>query len=228
MRAQRYSQGTASSASGVAAADKRYGKVYDARVIRRLWPFMAPYASRLLLATICMLGVALSQLLAPYLIKLGLDGYIAPGNLASLAVIVCVYAGNAVIGGLLQYRQMLLLERTAQYMLRDLRQALFAHLMRLALAFYDRSAVGVLMSRVQNDVGNLQDLLANGMLGTVSDFLTLTGILVVMLSIHPTLTLITFTVVPPMALITAYWRTRSRRAFAQVRTALAQVNAGLQ
>src|SRR5262245_42226982 len=109
MRAQRNSQGTASSAPGTAAADKRYGKVYDARVLRRLWPFMAPYASRLLLASVCMLGVALSHLLAPYLIKLSLDGYIAPGNLAGLTLIVCVYAGNAVLGWLLQYRQMLLL-----------------------------------------------------------------------------------------------------------------------
>jgi len=229
MRAQRYSQGgAAASPPGAAAADKRYGKVYDTRVIRRLWPFMAPYTSSLLLATACMLGVALSHLIAPYLVKLSLDGYITQGNLPGLAIIVCVYAGNAVVAWLLQYRQMLLLERTAQRLLRDLRQALFAHLMRLDLSFYDRNAVGRLMSRVQNDVGNLQDLLTSGMLGTLSDFLTLAGILVVMLWIHPTLTLITFTVVPPMGLITVYWRTRARRAFAQVRSALAQVNAGLQ
>jgi ABC-type multidrug transport system fused ATPase/permease subunit len=100
--------------------------------------------------------------------------------------------------------------------------------MRLDLSFYDRNAVGRLMSRVQNDVGNLQDLFTSGVLGTIGDFLTLVGILVVLLSMHPTLTLITFTVVPPMVLITMYWRTRARRAFAQVRMALAQVNAGLQ
>lgn len=229
MRAQQHSQrAAAASPPGAAGVDTRYGKVYDARVIRRLWPFMAPYTSHLLLATACLLGVTLSHLIAPYLVKLSLDGYITHGNLSGLTLMVCVYAGNAVVAWLLQYRQMLLLERTAQRLLLDLRQTLFAHLMRLDLAFYDRNAVGRLMSRVQNDVGNLQDLLTNGMLGTLGDFVTLTGILVVMLSMHPTLTLITFTVIPPMALITVYWRTRSRRAFAQVRSALAQVNAGLQ
>ena len=229
MRAQRYrQQRPAASPPGIAAEDTRYGKAYDAHVIRRLWPFMAPYTSSLLLATGCMLVVALSHLLAPYLVKLSLDRYIAYGNLPGLTVIVCVYAGNAMVGWLLQYRQMLLLERMAQQILLDLRQALFAHLMRLDLSFYDRNAVGRLMSRVQNDVGNLQDLLTNGMLGTVSDFLTLAGILVVMLSMHATLTLITFSVVPPMALMTVYWRNRSRRAFMQVRSTLAQVNAGLQ
>lgn len=229
MRAQRYSQrGAASSPPGAAAQDRRYGKVYDARVLRRLWLFLAPYKSSLLLATVCMLGVSLSHLMAPYLVKLSLDGYITHGDLPGLTVMVCLFAGNAVLAWLLQYRQMLLLERTAQRMLLDLRQALFAHLMRLDLAFYDRHAVGLLMSRVQNDVGNLQDLLTNGMLGTVGDFLTLAGILVVMLSMHPTLTLVTFMVVPPMVLLTVYWRNRSRRAFTQVRSALAQVNAGLQ
>jgi ATP-binding cassette subfamily B protein len=229
MRAQRHGQpGSVSSPPGAAAEDKRYGKVYDTRVIRRLWPFMAPYTSSLVLATACMLGVSLSHLMAPYLVKLSLDGYIMQGNLSGLTVIVGIYAGNAVAAWLLQYRQMLLLERTAQRMLLDLRQALFAHLMRLDLSFHDRNAVGRLMSRVQNDVGNLQDFLTSGMLGTISDFLTLAGILVVMLLMHPTLTLITFTVVPPMALLTVYWRTRSRRAFTQVRIALSQVNAGLQ
>ena len=183
MRAhQRSQRESGSRPPGAAAEEKRCGKVYDARVMRRLWQFMAPYTSSLLLAMACMFGVSLSHLIAPKLVQLSLDGYITQGDLAGLTVLVCIYAGNAGLAWLLQYRQMLLLERTAQCMLLDLRQALFAHLMRLDLAFYDRNAVGRLMSRVQNDVGNLQDLLTSGMLGTVGDFLTLAGILVVMLS----------------------------------------------
>jgi ABC-type multidrug transport system fused ATPase/permease subunit len=225
---QRSQRGPEARPPGAAAEEKRYGKVYDARVIRRLWPFMAPYASRLLLATACMLGVSLSHLFAPYLVKLSLDRYIATSNLAGLTALVCFYASNAVLGWIMQYRQALILERVAQRLLLDLRQALFTHLMRLDLSFYDRNAIGRLMSRVQNDVGNLQDLLTSGMLGTIGDFVTLGGILVVMLSMHPLLTLITFTVVPPMVLITFYWRNRARHAFGQVRRALAQVNADLQ
>jgi ABC-type multidrug transport system fused ATPase/permease subunit len=229
MRAyQRSQQGPWSRPSSATQEEKRYGKAYDARVVRRLWPFMAPYASSLLLATACMLGVSLSHLLAPYLVKLSLDRYIANADLAGLTVLVCLYAGNALVAWIMQYQQTLRLERMAQRVLLDLRQALFTHLMRLDLSFYDRNAVGVLMSRIQNDVGNLQDLLTNGMLGTLSDFVTLGGIFIVMLSLDPLLTLITFAVVPPMVLLTLYWRTRARRAFGQVRMALAQVNASLQ
>jgi ABC-type multidrug transport system fused ATPase/permease subunit len=228
MRASHRSQQGPWSRPASAAGEKRYGKAYDARVVRRLWPFMAPYTSSLFLATACMLGVSLSHLLAPYLVKLSLDRYIVNADLAGLTAIVCLYAGNAMVAWVLQYQQTLRLERMAQRVLLDLRQALFTHLMRLDLSFYDRHAVGVLMSRIQNDVGNLQDLLTNGMLGTLSDFLTLGGIFIVMLSLDPLLTLITFAVVPPMVVLTLYWRTRARHAFGQVRTALAQVNASLQ
>src|SRR5262245_23273947 len=107
MRAYQRSQQGPWSRSSSAAEEKRYGKAYDARVIRRLWPFMAPYTSSLLLATACMLGASLSHLMAPYLVKLSLDRYITHGNLPGLTVIVCVYAGNAVVAWLLQYRHMI-------------------------------------------------------------------------------------------------------------------------
>jgi ABC-type multidrug transport system fused ATPase/permease subunit len=207
---------------------KRYGKVYDARIMRRLWPFLAPYKTGLGLAIVCMIGAAGSHLAAPYLIKLTLDDVIGRRDLSGLAVMVLLFVGNAVAGWLLQYGETLSMARTAQRILFDLRRALFAHLMRLDLSFYDRQAVGRLMSRVQNDVGTLQDLFTSGILSTIGDLLLLVGILGVMMSMHATLTLITCSVVPLVVLLTICWRTRSRRAFQRVRATLARVNALLQ
>ncbi|MGQ4807237.1 putative ABC transporter ATP-binding protein [Candidatus Entotheonellaceae bacterium PAL068K] len=208
--------------------EQRYGKVYDSRIMRRLWPFVAPYKAGLGLAAVCMLGGALSHLAAPYVIKLTLDGTIAHGDLAALTLMTFLYAGNAIAGWALQYGQTLYMARTAQRVLLEIRRALFQHLMRLDLAFHDRQSVGRLMSRVQNDVGALQDLFASGLLTTLGDVLILGGTLAVMLSMHPTLTLITCAVVPLILLLTFFWRRRSRRAFQQVRVALARVNARLQ
>jgi ABC-type multidrug transport system fused ATPase/permease subunit len=217
-----------STAPAKAAEEKRYGKVYDARVMRRLWPFIAPYIGGLALAAVCMVGVGLSHLFAPYLIKLAVDKYIASGSVSGVTFLALLYAGNALAGWLLQYREWLLMERAAQRALLDLRHTLFRHLMRLDLGFYDRHAVGRLMSRVQNDIGSLQDIFTSGILSSIGDLLTLIGIVVVMLLLHVQLTLITLTVLPLMVLLTVVWRTRSRRAFQRSRTALAQVNAGLQ
>ena len=216
--------------------EKRFGKVYDARVVRRLWPFAAPHTTVLIVAAICMVGVAASQLLGPYLIKLALDGPIAQGDpgsspgqaLRALTVIVLLYLGNTLAGWGLQYGQTLLLMRAAQRVLLKLRQALFRHLMRLDTAFHDRQSVGRLMSRAQSDVGTLQDLFTSGILSILSDALTLVGILIVLFTMHPYLAALTSLVVPVVLLVTAYWRTHSRRAFQAVRRALARVNASLQ
>ena len=208
--------------------EKRFGRVYDARVMRRLWPFAVPHTTVLIVAAVCMAGVAASQLLGPYLIKLALDGPIAQGDLRALTVIVLLYLGNTLAGWGLQYGQTLLLMRAAQRVLLNLRQALFRHLMRLDVAFHDRQSVGRLMSRVQNDVGTLQDLFTSGILSILSDALTLVGILIVLFTMHPYLALLTSAVVPLVLIVTAYWRTHSRRVFQVVRRALARVNASLQ
>jgi ABC-type multidrug transport system fused ATPase/permease subunit len=224
----RQRRGKESSVPTLSDEEKRYGNVYDARVMRRLWPFMAPYRVGLGLAAVCMVGGSLSHLLAPYVIKRTLDSFIATGDLDGLTLMVGVYIGLACAGWLLQYGETLLITRTAQRVLFDLRQALFQHLMRLDMAFYDRQAIGRLMSRVQNDVGALQDLFTSGFLSVLGDFLLLLGIVVILLSMHVRLTLITCAVLPVGLLLTIYWRRHSRRLFRQVRLTLAQVNARLQ
>ncbi|MEE9148163.1 MAG: ABC transporter ATP-binding protein, partial [Candidatus Tectomicrobia bacterium] len=208
--------------------EERYGKAYNPRVMRRLWPFMAPYRGGLGLAVACMIGGSLSHLAGPYVIKRSLDGFIAAGDLDGLTFMVLLYIGIALAGWLLQYGETLLITRTAQRVLLDLRQALFQHLMRLDLTFYNRQPVGRLMSRVQNDVGALQDLFTSGALTAIGDLLLLLGILGMMLSMHVTLTLVTCTVVPIGVLLTLHWRTYSRRLFRHVRAALAGVNGRLQ
>jgi ATP-binding cassette subfamily B protein len=225
---QSRSQALPPGGSGIFDEDKRFGKVYDARVVRRLWPFVTPYKAGLVLAAACMVGVALSHLVAPYLIKLTLDDVIAHGDPAGLTLMIVLYLGNAIAAWLIQYSETLLITRIAQRVLLDLRQTLFQHLMRLDLAFYDRQSVGRLMSRVQNDVGTLQDFFTSGVLNTIGDLLVLGGIIGVMLSMHVKLTLITVTLVPVVVLLTAYWRVHSRRAFQKVRATLARVNARLQ
>ncbi|ETX01830.1 MAG: hypothetical protein ETSY1_05735 [Candidatus Entotheonella factor] len=208
--------------------DDRYGQVYDPHVMRRFWTFIWPHRYGMGWAALCMLGVAASHLLAPYVVKRSIDGYIASGDASGLTRMVLLYIGIALAGWALHYSDTLLMSRVAQRVLLDLRQAMFRHLMRLDLRFYDRTAVGQIMSRVQNDVSTLQDVLTNGLLGVLGDLLLLVGILAVMASMHVKLTLVTCTVLPVSVLLTAYWRWHARRLFRVVRIALGRVNTRLQ
>jgi ATP-binding cassette subfamily B protein len=105
---------------------------------------------------------------------------------------------------------------------------MFDHLQQLALSFYDRNEVGRIMSRVQNDVGSLQELLSNGVLLVFADLITLVGIIAIIISMNLKLALITMTVIPVLAVVMILWQNYSKAAFLKVRQAISIVNAGLQ
>ena len=114
-----------------------------------------------------------------------------------------------------------------QRVLYSLRIELFRHLQRLSMKFFDRNEVGRIMSRVQNDVQQLQEFISIWVTG-LSDVLTLGGVIVAMLIMNARLALITLTVVPLLFIILAVWQRYARVAFRRTQTAIAGVNTGLQ
>jgi len=105
---------------------------------------------------------------------------------------------------------------------------MFDHLHKLSLSFFDHNKVGKLMSRVQNDVQQLQQLLTSGILNIMTSTLTLVGIAIVMIIMDTRLALLTLTVVPALGIAIFIWQKYARRAFIKVRRAIAVVNAQLQ
>ena len=108
-----------------------------------------------------------------------------------------------------------------------LRVRLFRHIHRLSMSFFDRSEVGMTMSRVQNDVQQIQDFLSVVVL-TLADVVAFVGIVTVMMLMDFQLALITLTVVPLLFAMLAIWQQYARRSFMRVRRAIAVVNSGLQ
>jgi ATP-binding cassette subfamily B protein len=109
-----------------------------------------------------------------------------------------------------------------------LRTRMFAHIQKLSLSFLDRNEVGRVMSRVQNDVTVLQELLTSGLLTILQDFAGLGLVIFFLLYLDVPLSLITFTVLPVLIVVMAVWQARARVAFIRVRQAIAIVNANLQ
>ena len=112
---------------------------------------------------------------------------------------------------------------TGQRVMHDLRQALFAHLQRQDSAFFDRNPVGRLMTRVLNDVEAINELFTSGVVAIVGDVVTLTGVVVILLSLNWKLALVTFALVPVLVLGAAYFRLRARESYRAVRPQLARL-----
>lgn len=208
--------------------DEELGKVYDAKVVRRMAPYLKPYKLQVVLATLAMIIFAVTSRAQPFLIGLAIDRYIKDGNLNGVAVIGVALGGLALVSWLMQWVQQVATAYVGHRVLLTLRTEMFDHIEKLSLGFLDRNEIGRVMSRVQNDVAVLQDLLTTGVLTVVADFLSL-GLVILFLLIQDfQLTAVTFSTVPVLVIIMWVWQMRARRTFIRVRQAIAVVNANLQ
>ena len=126
------------------------GKAYDGRLMRRLLTYLWPYRGQVAVAFTAIVANALASLAQPYLIKIAIDRHIATGQLAGLNRLAAIYLLVLVVAFAAEYVQTWLLQLTGQRIMFDLRMAIYGHLQRLDLKYYDRNPVGRLMTRVIN------------------------------------------------------------------------------
>ena len=209
-------------------ADKVMGKVYDSRVIRRLVRYLGPVRSDLTLGALGVIIRSVSTVALPVLVGTATDALIGDGDLARLNTTILIMVAVIALGWGGRYLEELFLEYAGQKILYRVRTEMFDHLQRLSLRFFDQNKVGRIMSRVQNDVQQIQELLATGMLNVVFSAVTLVAIACIMLIMNTRLALLTLTVVPALAIVAFIWQKHARQAFIKVRRAIATVNAQLQ
>ena len=206
----------------------------DLTVLRRLVPFIRVHSSVVVASALLLPALAASQLVQPYLIRLAIDGYLAPasrgvpGALSGLTGLIVLFV--AVLFGemIIRFAQIYLMQLAGQRIMHDLRCTVFRHVQRLSMSFFDRYPVGQTMTRVTSDVEALNDLVSQGIVSIARDLTMVGGIIGVMLWIDWRLTLASFVVVPLLLGILAFLRTRLRAAYDRVRSLVARQNAFLQ
>src|SRR5262249_36032341 len=208
--------------------DEILGKAYDARLMRRLSHFIRPYWPIVLAAFATTIIGSLASLVQPYLIKIAIDQYIAARQLAGLDGLAALYLAVLLIAFAAEYAQTWTMQLTGQRIMFDMRMAIYRHLQKLDLRFYDRNPVGRLMTRVTSDVDVINDLFTSGVVTVFSDALTLVGIMGVLLWMNWRLALVTFAVLPLIVVIAQWFRRNVRDSYRVVRGWIARINAFLQ
>src|SRR3954465_949311 len=204
------------------------GKAYDARLMRRLLEYLRPYWRQVALAFVTIIVSAVASLVQPYLIKVAIDRYISRRELTGLNVLAALYLTVLVASFAAEYFQTWTLQLTGQRIMYDLRMAIYRHLQRLDLRYYDRNPVGRLMTRVTSDVDVLNDLFTSGVVTIFGDVFTLVGIMGMMLWMNWRLALVAFAVLPLIVLIAQWFRRNVRDSYRVVRGWIARINAFLQ
>ncbi len=129
------------------------------------------------------------------------------------------------VGFVLNYFQAYLLQYTGQRIVFDIRQNLFTHLQRLALAFFDGNPVGRLVTRVTNDTQNLHEMYTAVLVNLFKDIFMILGIIVVMFRMDVRLAWVSMATLPLLVVITAVFRIKAREAYRETRVRLARINA---
>jgi ATP-binding cassette subfamily B multidrug efflux pump len=188
----------------------------DSRVFKRFFYYTKPYKKEMFVAILAVGGFTIANLSIPFIIGLGIDNAIKDGDkslLATLSILMALIAGGYWIT---LYLQHILISRITLEVLYDIRADMFLQLQRLGMSFSDKTPVGGLMSRMFGDVGALQEMLESS-IEVIGDFLTLGGIVAVLLYLDWQLGLLTMAVMPALILIRVLWQPIARKAFLVMR-----------
>ncbi len=237
--------------------EEALGKAYDTRLLRRLWRYVSPYRRQILATVLLVVPMFLLELAPAWIVKIGIDQVIAPsigvtgalgaeganaapaptalhglaqgpGWMPPLVWLGVLYLATMITSSLLQFCQTLVMSKTGQLAMRDLRSEVFSHLSRLHIGFFDRMPVGRLVTRATNDVENIAEMFSAGIVALITDVLKMLGFAIALFIVDARHAGATFLVVPFLAVAAIIFRLRIRDAFRAVRVRIARINAMLQ
>ncbi|MBI2764290.1 MAG: ABC transporter ATP-binding protein [Chloroflexi bacterium] len=199
--------------------DESLGKVYDAKVVRRIFPYLMEHRGRAFLAFGCMAVSAVTSFIQPLLIGLTVKAGLQHDT-RMLYVLTGLMAAMAVLNWAAAFTQQLTTAWLGNRLLLRLRTEMYEHMQGLSLSFYDEMEVGRMISRLTSDVTVMQDLLTSGSLTFAMDIIGLMVVVVILLFLDWNLALVTFAIVPPLVLVMAWWAKHAKAAFVNVRVKL--------
>jgi len=198
------------------------------KIYLRLISYIRPYLPRLALAILCIIVAASGNLYIPWIIKNVIDDVLTAKNMEMLNMISVSIVVVFLIRGVFFYGQTYLMSFIGQRVIIDIREAVYRHLQKLSLSYYDKRQTGTIMSYVTNDVAALQNALIESVVELVTEGMVLAGSLGAMFYIHWKLSLLTLTTLPLVALAINFFGKKLRKAGKTLQERTADITSVLQ
>jgi ATP-binding cassette subfamily B protein len=198
-----------------------------------LTSLLVVYPGMLVAAGVLVAVIALATQLGPSLTEYAINhgmGYSAPytKSFAIVVLMAVLYLASIAVSSAAQWGQVKVTGRLASWVMNDLRVTIFRHLQRLSLDFFTEEKAGVVMSRMTSDIENLQQLLQDGLAQFAVQGLTMVVITVILFFTNAQLAAITiFVVLPPLVIMSVWFKRASERGYDKVRDGIAMVLADL-
>lgn len=190
--------------------------------------FVKPYRGVFIAVALFAVLSSIFSTAQPYLIKVAIDDYITPKNYEGLLHITYILVALLCAEVLMQFLFSYFSNWLGQTVIRDIREKLFAHLLRLKMRYFDKSSIGVLVTRAVNDMERIGEIFSSGLFEMASDVLKMLVITIVMFVIDWKLALISYATMPLILYFTRWFQRSMNAAFVEVRKEVANLNSFVQ
>lgn len=200
------------------------GKALDWKLLKRVMHYVKPYNSTFVVAAFLTIFLAVSALIQPILIQRTLDVNILNDDYDGLVFMVALMMAQLIVQTVAQYYQTYLTNSLGQSVIRDLRIDIFNHITSLRLKYFDRTPIGMLITRTVSDLETIADIFSEGLISIMGDMLLVLAVIGFMLYQDWKLALITLIPMPFLFASTYVFKEAIKSSFQEVRTQVARLN----
>ncbi|RYU87265.1 ABC transporter ATP-binding protein [Mucilaginibacter terrigena] len=200
------------------------GKALDWKLLGRVMHYVTPYNRTFIIATFLTIFLAAVAIVQPILIQRTLDVNILGNDYDGLVFMIGLMIAQLVIQTIAQYYQTYLTNALGQSVIRDLRKDVFNHITSLRLKYFDRTPIGMLITRTVSDLETIADIFSEGLISIMGDLLLVVAVIGIMLYQDWKLALITLIPMPLLFASTYVFKEAIKSSFQEVRTQVAQLN----
>jgi len=204
------------------------GKVFDFSLFSKLMVFVKPFKGIYYFVLTTAILLSVFSTLTPYLLKVTVDDYIRPKNYEGLILFVGLMLVTLLLEVVFQFLFVFYANWLGQKVIKDLRQKLFEKIIFFKMSYFDKTAVGRLVTRAVSDIETIASIFSQGLFMIIADLLKMVLIIAVMIYVDWRLTLIVFSVLPIILYATRLFQKSMKKAFEEVRLQVANLNSFVQ
>jgi subfamily B ATP-binding cassette protein MsbA len=202
--------------------------LFDVQLFKDLLNYIRPYKVVFIGSIIFVVGLAIFGALRPYVLKEAVDVKISVKDYNGFLTYIVIMIGLLMLEAIFQVLFIYSAAWLGQSVVRDIRVKLFKKILSFKMAYYDKSSVGVLITRTVTDMERIADIFGQGLFMIVSDILKMTVVAGIMIFMNWKLSLIVFTTLPLILLATKIFQKYMKMAFQEVRNEIANLNSFVQ
>jgi len=209
-------------------SSKVTGSILDVSLFKRLMRYVRPYRFTFIFVLTAAILLSVFSTLNPYLLKITVDDYITLKDYDGMLIFIGIMTGVLFLEVFFQFSFIYYANWLGQRVVYDLRRELFRRMIGFRMTFFDKSAVGRLVTRAVNDIETIASIFSQGLFMIIADLLKMLIVVGVMLSVSWKLSLIIFAVLPLILFATRKFQKAMKFAFDEVRTQVANLNTFVQ